>query len=91
SIGAVQIKRTHQLHQNDAKVQKKTLTTREVQRMKTADHTKKTLWIHLSEEYKRKRGKSQKNTLNQNKVLDEILRRLQNIEKRQGTYVPNRS
>ncbi|CAG8804500.1 12461_t:CDS:2 [Gigaspora margarita] len=30
-------------------------------------------------------------TLNQNKVLDEILKRLQNIKERQGTYVPYRS
>ncbi|CAG8769399.1 45695_t:CDS:2, partial [Gigaspora margarita] len=34
----------------------------------------------------KKQGQNAQNTLNQNKVLDEILRRLQNIEERQRTY-----
>ncbi|CAG8835871.1 9628_t:CDS:2 [Gigaspora margarita] len=114
----IQIKRTHQLHQNDAEVQKKTLTIRVVQSMKTTGHTKKNLWDTSFERVQEKKKKvmesissrqtstsrscsstrkalmslnSAQNTLNQNKVLDKILRRLQNIEKRLGTYVPYRS
>ncbi|CAG8599384.1 42576_t:CDS:2, partial [Gigaspora margarita] len=60
------------LHQNDTEVQKKTLTIKEVQRMKTVGYTKKTIWIYLLEEYKRKREKSQKystKSLEDSKIL----------------------